>query len=230
MTSRAIIGGVTTDGTPGTGGPGIPGIPSQSGAAAPVRRVSWTNRLIVGFAVVVSLVAGWFIAVSFLPRWWAQRVGEVSDGSFTAGVFSGLTCGVVFTALPLLLLRPVVRRRVRWGVRLAFLVLAALAAVPNLTTLGIVLGNGSAAHAGERTMDVGAPGFRGATLIGAVIGAVGVIMLWVLLFNRRRRRRELAELRAELRRREADEAGDQAFDEAGESPDGSDDAYRRRRD
>jgi glucan phosphoethanolaminetransferase (alkaline phosphatase superfamily) len=177
--------------------------PDAHGPATGHRPVSWTNRLIIGFAVVVSLVAGWFIAVSFLPRWWAQRVGQVSDGSFTAGVFSGLTCGVVFTAVPLLLLRPVVRRRARWGTRLTFLVLAALAAVPNLTTLGIVLGSGNAAHAGERIMDVDAPGFRGATLVGAVVGAAAVVVLWVLLWSRRRRRLEVARLREELRRREA---------------------------
>lgn len=170
------------------------------------RPVSWTNRLILGFAVLVALVAGWFIAVSFLPRWWAQRVSEVSDGSFTAGVFSGLTCGVVFTALPLLLLRPVVRRRTRWGVRLTFLALAALAAVPNLTTLGIVVGNGNAAHAGERIMDVGAPGFRGAVLVGAVLGVLGVGVVWALLFGRRRRQRELETLRAELRQRDLEDA------------------------
>jgi hypothetical protein len=166
------------------------------------RHVSWTNRLIAGFAVLVLLVAGWFMAVAFMPRWWAQRVGEVSDGSFSAGVFSGLTCGVVFTALPLLLLRLVVRRHARWGSRLVFFVLGALAAVPNLTTLGIVLGSGNAAHAGQRILDVDAPGFRGATLVGAVGGAVGVVLLWALLAGRRRRRTELTRLRDELRRRD----------------------------
>jgi uncharacterized membrane protein len=170
------------------------------------RSMSWSTRLILGFVLVVVLVAGWFIATAFLPRWWAQRVGQVADGSFTAGIFAGLTCGVVFTAGPLLVLRLVVRRHARWVWRLVWLVLAALIAVPNLTTLGIVLGTGSAAHAGERTLDVNAPGFRGASLVGAVIGAIAVIVLWVALFSRRRKGRELQRLRTELRHRDASDA------------------------
>ena len=36
-------------------------------------------------------------------------------------------------------------------------------------TLSVVFGGNSAAHAGERIMDVEAPGFRGASLVGAII-------------------------------------------------------------
>jgi hypothetical protein len=173
--------------------------------------VSWANRFILGFVVLVALVVGWFIATAFLPRWWAQRVGSVADGGFTAGIFAGLTCGVVFTALPLLLLLLVVRRRARWGARATFLVLAVLTAWPNLTTLGITLGSSSAVHAGQRTMDVEAPGFRGATLVGAVAGVLLVIAVRVSLFSRRRRKAELVRLRSELHRRddEATEASPQ---------------------
>jgi MFS family permease len=180
--------------------------PAHAGDDSAKPRVSWTNRVILGVVVLVTLAAGGLITVAFLPRWWAQRVGQVSDGSFTAGVFSGLTCGVVFTALPLLALRMVVRRRARWGTRLVWLVVAALVASPNLTTLGIVLGSGNAAHAGQRIMDVDAPGFRGATLVGAILGAIGILALWTLLAGRRRRRREVTRLRAELKLREADRA------------------------
>ncbi|HEX2810020.1 MAG TPA: hypothetical protein VHN80_27975 [Kineosporiaceae bacterium] len=166
--------------------------------------MSWTNRLILGFVVLVALVVGWFIATAFLPRWWAQRVGAVADGGFTAGIFAGLTCGVVFTAIPLTLLLLVVRRRARWGARVTYLVLAALTAWPNLTTLGIAVGSNAAVHAGQRTMDVEAPGFRGATLIGAIVGVLLLIAARVALFSRRRSKAELARLRAELHRRDDD--------------------------
>jgi hypothetical protein len=169
--------------------------------------VSWTNRLILGFVVLVALVVGWFIATAFLPRWWAQRVGAVADGGFTAGIFAGLTCGAVLTAIPLALLLLTVRRRARWGARLIYLGLAVLTAWPNLTTLGIVLGSNAAVHAGRRTMDVEAPGFRGATLIGAVIGVLLVIVARVSLFTRRRRSAELVRLRSQLHQRDGEATG-----------------------
>jgi hypothetical protein len=142
------------------------------------------------------------IGAAVLPRWWAHRIGNVSDGSITAGIAAGLACGVVFTALPVLALRGVVRRHRSWTARFAFLLLAGLLAAPNLLTLGIVVGSGNAAHAGERTMDVDAPGFRGATLAGAIVGVLLVAVYWVLMAGRRRRKRQLEELRAELRKRD----------------------------
>jgi len=181
--------------------------PVDGGAPVePERHISWSTRLIIGFVVLVALVVGYFIATSLLPRWWAHRVGAVADGSLTAGIFAGLTCGVVFTVLPLLLLRLMLGRRARWGLRLTYLVLAAVAAAPNLITLGIVLGTNNAAHAGERIMDVEASGFRGATLVGAVAGAVLMVAAWSLLFSRRRRKHEVERLRSELKRREAEAA------------------------
>jgi hypothetical protein len=181
-----------------------------------VRPVSWTNRLILGFAVLVGLVAGWFIATAFLPLWWAHRVGDVADRSTPTGIFAGLVCGLVFTVIPLVLLRVVVRRGSRWGLRLGSLVLAALAAVPNLITLGIVLGGGSSAGDAEVVMDDGAPGFRGASAVGAVLGVVLVVVVWWALLSRRHRRLELNRLKADARRREAEAALADA--EAGHRP------------
>ena len=148
-------------------------------------------------AVAVLVLA--LIAAAFLPRWWAHRIGGVADGSFTAGIAAGLACGVAFTALPLAALRGVLRRHRSWTARFAFLLLAGLLAAPNLITLGIVVGTSKAAHAGERTMDVDAPGFRGATLVGAVLGTLLTLLLWSLLAGRRRRMREIARLKDELR-------------------------------
>ena len=53
-----------------------------------------------------------------------------------------------------------------------------------LMTLGIVLGVGSGAHAGERTLDVEAPAFRGATLAGAILAGLLATYLWYLLASR----------------------------------------------
>jgi MFS family permease len=163
----------------------------------------WVTRLVLALVVVGLAVVGWLVATAFLPRWWAHRIGSVADGSFTAGISAGLVVGAVFTALPLLAVRYMLRRGASWGSRLALLVVAILLAVPNLITLGIVVGTGAGAHAGERTLDVDAPGFRGAALVGAVLGTLLMVALWSLLFGRRRRNRQLAELKGELRRRDA---------------------------
>jgi hypothetical protein len=64
-------------------------------------------------------------------------------------------------------------------------VLALILAAPNLATLTVVAGDGSGAHAGQRTMDVNAPAFRGASLAGALI-ALGVYLI-VMFFVLRRR-------------------------------------------
>jgi hypothetical protein len=179
----------------------------------PAHQVNWGTRLLGGLIVAVALVVLVLIGAAVLPRWWAHRIGQVSDGSLTAGIAAGLFCGVVFTALPLLALRGTVRRHRSWTARFSFLLVAGLLGAPNLLTLGIVLGNGNAAHAGERTLDVDAPGFRDATLAGAVIGALLVIAYWVLMANRRRRKREIVSLKQELRRRDEPPAEVEATDQ-----------------
>ena len=80
-----------------------------------------------------------------------------------------------------------VRRR-SWRLRAWLLAGAVLLALPNLFTLGIVLGTGSAAHAGERTLDVEGPYFRAATLAGAVLGVLAVVGVRSLWYSRRRHR------------------------------------------
>ena len=184
------------------------GDPDADHPAGPVRQVSWTSWGILALVVLAAMVAGWFIATAFLPRWWAQRVADVVDGSASAGLFAGLTCGVVFTAIPLMLLRPLVRRRVRAGARLAWLIAATLVAVPNLATLGIVLGTDTSARDGRHLLDLSAPWFRGAVLAGAVVGVLAVLVLWFALAAYRRQVREVRRLRAELRRRDRAAAGE----------------------
>lgn len=75
--------------------------------------------------------------------------------------------------------------------------MAVVLASPNLFTLGIVLGRGDAAHAGDRTLDVEAPGFRGGTLAGAILAALALLGVKYLLVSRQRAREELERVRTE---------------------------------
>ncbi len=172
-------------------------------AAAPAPAQSpLKRRLLIGVGVVVGVVLLYYIGGATVPRWWAHRIGDQVDGSGTAGVALGLFYGFVFTFLPLMVLTFALVRRRSWRARAWLIALAVLLALPNLFTLGIVLGTGSAAHAGERTLDVEAPYFRGATLVGAVIGALAVVGLRYLLLSRRRAKEREARLRGELRARD----------------------------
>jgi hypothetical protein len=127
-----------------------------------------------------------------VPRWWAQRVGDQVDGSITQGTLLGLFYGFVFTLLPLAVLVLILRWRSSWRWIVFTVVLAAILALPNLMTLGIVLGRGNAAHAGDRILDVEAPAFRGGTLAGALLAALLVGFIAYLLVSRSRARSNAA--------------------------------------
>ena len=169
--------------------------------AAPAHKPLGHRLLLIAGAVVVLVVA-YFIAAASIPRWWAHRIGDQVDGSLSAGIGLGLFYGFVFTFVPLLVLSFALRRRRTWRARGWLLAVAILLALPNLFTLGIVLGTGSAAHAGERTLDVDAPNFRLSSLIGAIVGAIAVVGVRYLLDSRTRHKQREGSLRDELRTRE----------------------------
>jgi hypothetical protein len=148
------------------------------------RRPLWLT--LFGVAAVVLLVV---FASAFLPRWWSHRVGDRVNESFTRGTLLGLVLGFVFTLVPLLVAWLGIRRLHSWRARAVVVLLAAVLAAPNLLTLSIVVGTGNAAHAGDRTLDVEAPGFRGATLVGALAAAALIAWPIYALRSRRRRRR-----------------------------------------
>jgi hypothetical protein len=137
----------------------------------------------------VALTLLGLIGAAFLPRWWAQRIGDQVGGSIMTGGFLGLFYGFVFTLLPLLVLWFAIRFLHTWRKRAVAVGVAVLVAAPNLLTLGIVLGTGNAAHAGDRILDVEAPAFRGGTLAGALLAAACVGAAWYLLGSRRRAQR-----------------------------------------
>lgn len=137
-----------------------------------------------------------WIGSALIPRWWSHRIGDQVDESIPAGITLGLVYGFLFTLLPLLVLLWAVRKRHSWRIWLAYIAVAAFLALPNLFTLGIVLGRGNAAHAGERTLDVRAPGFRGGSLSGAILAVLVVAGAKYLLVSRGRARGELDRLRS----------------------------------
>ncbi len=162
---------------------------------------NWSRRLLIGGGVAVVIVVAILLASAAVPRWWAQHIGGRVDGSITQGVLVGLFYGFVFTFLALVVFIFVMRRG-RTVKAIAIGLLAALIlAAPNLMTLGIVLGVGSGAHAGDRVLDVEAPAFRGATLVGAILAGLLASYLWYLLASRDRARE--AHRRAEAKLEEA---------------------------
>lgn len=156
------------------------------------------RRVVVAVVIVVVLVLGFFIGSAVIPRWWAQRISNVIDGRIVFGSFLGIVFGFLFTFLPLVLLRLGLRFRKGRRRALALVAAAAALAAPNLATLGIVLGSGDAAHAGERILDVDGPGFRGGSLVGAILGGLAALGLAWLVRSRRKNKERAAELRAEL--------------------------------
>jgi hypothetical protein len=160
------------------------------------------NALVVAGVVIGAALLYW-IGSSLLPRWWAHRVGDQVHGSIAAGIIVGLFYGFVFTCLPIFLLIVGFHRRRPWRWWAAFGVAALLLASPNLLTLGIVLGNGNASHAGERTLDVDAPAYRTSVLVGAILAALFTALLVYLLFSRKHYQGRVQRLRERLRIAEA---------------------------
>ena len=161
----------------------------------PQPRGHQVRNALLGIALLVLLA---FLAAAFLPRWWSHRIAHQVDGSLSLGIVLGLFYGFVFTLLPLLTARWAFHKRRPWKTWGLLGLLALLLAAPNLLTLGIVIGSGNAAHAGERTLDVDAPGYRDATLAGAIGALLALVLGEYLIRTRRRNKRELEQARARL--------------------------------
>lgn len=116
----------------------------------------------------------------------------------TSGITLGLFYGFVFTFAPLALLWFTFRKRRSLKAALVLVGMSVVLAGPNLLTLGIVLGGGHAAHAGERTLDVDAPDFRASSLIGAIAALVALGAITYLVVSRNRAHEREAKLRSEL--------------------------------
>ncbi|RVW00739.1 G protein-coupled receptor family protein [Rhodococcus xishaensis] len=186
-------------------------VPGSSPTAESARRPAWVKKTVWALAILAALVVAYFVLAAFLPRWWSHQVAALSSGSFSTSVLLGLLFGVVCTALALLLFYFAWRARRRKHARFwvtGGLILGVVVALPNLLTLTVVLGGSSAAHAGERTLDVDAPGFRGASLWGAIIGVFVFGAAVFLLRRYRQRGEEVAKLRGDLHQREPQSPGE----------------------
>ncbi len=154
--------------------------------------IRWRGRVFAGVGLLLALVAVYFALSAFIPRWWAQRIADMSGhGSFTKGIGSGLTLGLLCTGIPLLLALWAFLLRGRRGGKFfagVLTLLAVIVAIPNLMTLTIVLGTSNSAHAGERVLDVEAPGFRGATAIGATVALLIFLVITFFVVRKWRRR------------------------------------------
>lgn len=159
-------------------------------------------RLITWLVLLVGLGLAWLIGSAVIPRWWAQRLGNLTDGRLIFGSFLGFAMGAVFTIVPLIALALGWRFRGGFKRALIFVVFAVVLAAPNLATLGIVLGSGNAAHAGERILDVDGPGIRGGSLVGSVVGALLLFAFLALAGSRRRNKRKARSLAQDLKARE----------------------------
>jgi hypothetical protein len=173
-------------------------------APAPAKRKtsakSWLVRFgLLIFLAVLALLAS-VLAVTFVPREWAHYLGDRIDGRMSVGTLYGLGLGFFCTLIPLVVARQALRG-FKLGLRLFILLVAAVLALPNLLTLGIVFGSGGGAHAAERTLDVNGPGFRVGTASGAAVAGLVFLMLtwWGLLrWNDKRKIRKLRSLQAEI--------------------------------
>lgn len=173
-------------------------------AEPPSNRTNWGRRLAWGALAVAVLFVLWLIGAAVIPRWWAQRVGDIVDGRLTVGALYGAFVGFTFTALPLACLAAAVRLRRRvhtWKGWVMWLVGAAVLAAPNLMTLGVVLGDGNAARDGDRILSVDGTGFRMWSLIGAIGAGLAAAAMWYLAATRGAFKRQNRRLRRDADRR-----------------------------
>jgi hypothetical protein len=162
----------------------------------------FAKRALIGLLIVGLLILAGFLGAAFIPRWWSHRVGDQVNGSIATGIFLGLVYGFLFTALPLLVLWRGLRKRRTLKSWAIWVGVAIVLALPNLFTLGIVLGSGNAAHAGERTLDVEGPGFRDASLAGASTAVVAFGLFLYLIISGQRNRLQVRRLREQLKAKE----------------------------
>lgn len=153
-----------------------------------------TRWVVVGIAVVLAVWLSWLLAASFVPRWWAQHIGQRVDGSFSAGAAWGFGYGFFATFLSLLILAQIRRKFLNWWGRLSFVLLAVAVSAPSLMTLGVTIGSGKSSHAGRRIFDVNAPGFQWATLMGVVVAAGAFAFVAFVLWRSRSNKAKVAEL------------------------------------
>ncbi len=195
--------------TPGSGEPDRSHAPDERRyVPSDVSAGRWLRRLVLAFVLLAAAYAAYLISAAFFPRWWGQRIGAQVDGDLTAGTMWGLFYGFVFTFVPLLIVGQLRRRFFSWAWRGIVFVLAVLLAAPNWLTLAVVLGTSNAAHAGQRIMDVEAPGFRNATAIGVGVAVLLFVVLTLTGLRSAWQKRRVRDLKGRLDERDRGEEQD----------------------
>ena len=173
--------------------------PAEAGKTSRWPTLSTKTKVILGVVTLVVVVIGYYILQRFLPEWWARSMAGRIDGSFVTGTSYGLLFGILGAAVPLVLALIGILLIGR-GPKSLFSWLLGIAAfaflIPNLLTLGIVIGDGSGARMGRRLLDIDTPGFRGATLVGVIIGIVIGVAIDFYLLGRRREKNKQTKLTA----------------------------------
>ncbi|TWS21448.1 hypothetical protein FK529_02300 [Tsukamurella asaccharolytica] len=172
---------------------GSPGIAARAGDAARL----WLRRGIGLLVVALMLVIVYFVGAAFIPRWWGNTVGNWVDNSFSRGVGMGLSFGFVCTAITVwLLVLAAGQLRHHPAIAAVAAFLGVVASIPNLMTASIALAISSAAQAGRESMNVRAPGFRGATLWGCIIGLIVALAIVIGLIVWKRGRADRKQQKA----------------------------------
>ncbi|MFT4125602.1 MAG: hypothetical protein QM662_05160 [Gordonia sp. (in: high G+C Gram-positive bacteria)] len=180
-------------------GKSLPPAPAESAAAEPPpvsfgeRLRHWGRMAIFALIGVVAAVIVYFILAAAVPREWAEFIRGRTGGSLLSGSFYGVVLGLVCTAVPLIAwgFGILYRKRLKNIPSLVLAAIGVVVAIPNLLTLGVVLGTGNGAHAGQRIFDVEAPGFRAGSAWGAIVGAVLAVGIAYFVWRYRRRGKRL---------------------------------------
>lgn len=170
----------------------------------------WVVRgvvVLVGLALALLIYQ---VGASFLPRWWAERVADQVNDTLSAGILWGLFYGFVFTCFPALLVFQVRRKFLHIKGRIAVVVVGLLLAAPNWLTLFVVLGTSESADKGDLILDLEAPGFRGAMLVGAVAGMAIAVALSGMAIWLKHRKRQVTAYKAEAKERDVRDEADRA--------------------
>jgi hypothetical protein len=142
----------------------------------------------------VVLVVFWLLAL-YLPGWWAGTIGDLVHGEFSLGAWWGLFFGTVFTLLPVIVIGQTIRRWDGWEPPVLLTGLGILLAAPNWVTLWVALGADESARAAQLVLGAEAPGFRGGTAWGALLGGLLGVVLLLLWRGWRRRGKQLRQLK-----------------------------------
>lgn len=163
----------------------------------------WIRRIVVGLVVIVVAFIGFQMLSAYAPRSWAQHIGRRVNGNMSDGIMWGLFYGAVFTFVSVLVAAISAFRWVNWAWKAILIVLALAISIPNWLTLWVVVGTSRAAHAGERILDVDAPGFRAATVAGVAGGAILALAIVTTVAMSRRRKSQIRDLKGQLADRDA---------------------------